>query len=158
VLDPNGGINSLWPLFGIANQLLAVIALSLGTTVLIKMHRQRYVWVTLGPLVWLVSVTFTAGIQKIFGTWPKGAFGFLDIAADRSAKLAAGGTEAQMAKWQAEVFNNHLNAGVAALFLVFVAVIVLGCLREWWRLLYGKREVVLHEGDYVALPEDGARL
>ncbi len=156
VADPLGGINSLWPLFGIANQLLAVIALCLGTTVLIKMGRVRYAWTTALPLVWLTAVTFTAGIQKIFGTWPAGKFGFLDIARDRGAKLAAGGTDAQQKLWKTEIFNNYLDAAVAGFFLLMVAVILTGCLREWARLLSGRKQSVLRESPYVALPESSA--
>lgn len=155
VADPLGGINSLWPLFGIANQLLAVIALCLGTTVLIKMGRKRYAWVTAVPLVWLTAVTFTAGIQKIFGTWPAGRFGFLDIAADRAAKIAAGGTPQQIALWETEIFNNRLDAVVAGFFLVMVAIVLAGSLREWAKLLSGKKAPALCESPYVPLPGEG---
>jgi carbon starvation protein len=153
VADPLGGINSLWPLFGIANQLLAVIALCLGTTVLIKMGRKRYAWTTVMPLIWLTAVTFTAGIQKIFGTWPAGKFGFLDIAKDRAAKLDAGGTAAQVKLWKSEIFNNYLDAAVAGFFLIMVAFILIGSLREWAKLLSGKKPSVLRESPYVPVTD-----
>jgi carbon starvation protein len=153
VADPLGGINSLWPLFGIANQLLAVIALCLGTTVLIKMGRKRYAWVTAVPLVWLTAITFTAGIQKIFGTWPAGKFGFLDIARDRAAKIASGGTADQLKLWRTEVFNNYLDAAVAGFFLLMVAIVLAGSLREWAKLLTGRKALTVRESPYVSLPE-----
>ncbi len=156
VADPLGGINSLWPLFGIANQLLAVIALCLGTTVLIKMGRKRYAWTTGVPLLFLTAVTFTAGIQKIFGTWPAGKFGFLDIARDRAAKIAAGGTPKQLKDWQTEINNNHLDAVVAGFFLVMVAIILAGSIREWLLLLQGRKPLTVRESPYVSLPEPGA--
>ncbi len=151
VIDPMGGINTLWPLFGIANQLLAVIAFALGTSVLIKMGRTRYAWVTAVPLLFLIAVTFSAGYIKIFS--PDPALGFLAGARSFAAMAAAGGTPAQVALWQKTVSMNQLDAAVAALFLVFVAVIVLGCARDWYQLLSRRKPVELHECPYVALPE-----
>jgi carbon starvation protein len=134
VVDPLGGINSLWPIFGVANQLLAVIALALGTTVLIKMGRTRYLWVTLLPLGWLLAVTMTAGWMKIFSPDPR--LGFLSgAAAAGSPRLA---------------FNAHVDAAVTAVFLVLVAVVVLANARVWWLLLAGRRAPGLSEEPFVA--------
>ncbi|MFI5357477.1 MAG: carbon starvation CstA family protein [Opitutales bacterium] len=149
VIDPMGGINSLWPIFGVANQLLAVIALALGTTVLIKMGRTRYIWATLAPLAWLLAVTMTAGWMKIFSADPR--LGFLSAADGLAAKIAAGGPPAQVAQWQRLVLNNHVNATVTGLFLVLVAIVVFTCARVWWQLLAGRRAAVLHEEPYVAV-------
>jgi len=151
VIDPMGGINTLWPLFGIANQLLAVIAFSLGTSVLIKMGRTRYVWVTAIPLAFLITVTFSAGLIKIFS--PDPAMGFLAGARSFADKLAAGGTPEQMALWEKAMHMNQTDAFVAGLFLIFVAVIVLGCARDWYQLLSRRKPVELHESPYVPLPE-----
>ncbi len=153
VIDPLGGINTLWPLFGIANQLLAVIAFCLGTTVLIKMGRARYAFVTVAPLLWLVSVTFTAGLMKIYSPDPK--LGFLSLIKATRDKIAAGGTEAQMTEWSRTIFNNQVDVAVTAAFLVGVAVIVIGCAYEWFKLLRGRKPVVLQESPYVALPDPG---
>jgi carbon starvation protein len=151
VIDPMGGINTLWPLFGIANQLLAVIAFALGTSVIIKMGRARYAWVTAVPLSFLIAVTFSAGYLKIFS--PDPALGFLAAARSFSAKIAAGGTPEQLALWQKTVHMNQVDAAVAAMFLVFVAVIVVGCARDWYRLLTSRKPVELHECPYVPLTE-----
>ncbi len=148
VVDPLGGINSLWPIFGVANQLLAVIALALGTTVLIKMGRKRYAWVTLGPLAWLLSVTMTAGWMKIFAPAP---VGFLAIARGLEAKIAAGGTPAELATWRSQLLNNHIDAAVTGAFMVLVLIVVAANARLWWQLLAGKRAADLREEPYVPL-------
>ena len=153
VVDPLGGINSLWPIFGIANQLLAVLALSLGTTVLLKMGRSRYTWVTLLPLGWLLAVTTTAGLMKIFGAAP---LGFLDLARGLEAQIAAGGTPAQIAGWQAQLLNNRVDAGVTAVFLILVAVVVAANARVWWQLVMAKRAPALHEEPYVSVGASGS--
>jgi carbon starvation protein len=150
VVDPLGGINSLWPIFGVANQLLAVIAFSLGTTVLIKMGRQRYAWVTLAPLAWLLAVTMTAGWMKIFSPAP---VGFLAIARGLEGKIAAGGTEKELATWHTQVLNNHVDAAVTGAFMVLVLIIVAASARLWWQLLAGRRAAGLREEPYVAVPQ-----
>jgi carbon starvation protein len=149
VVDPLGGINTLWPLFGIANQLLAVIAFCLGTTVLIKMGRARYAAVTGVPLLFLMSATFTAGWVKLFDPSPK--MGFIAAVRFYSEKVAGGGTEKELREWGAQVFNFKVDTVVTAFFLVAVAVIFLGCLREWVRLLSGNKVAELREEPYVAL-------
>src|SRR5215471_5037662 len=106
VKDPLGGINSLWPLFGIANQLLATVALCVATTIIIKMHRAKYAAVTLVPLVWLVAVTFTASWHKIFDPNPR--VGFLA----QARLLAAGPATTATSRL---IFNNRLDAAVTAL-------------------------------------------
>src|SRR5574341_1445856 len=125
VVDPLGGINSLWPLFGISNQLLAAVALCVATTILIKMDRARYAWVTLAPLAWLVTVTMTAGIEKVFSTDPR--LGFLAHAAS-----LAGSDVPDTARL---IFNDRLDAGVALLFMAVVALLVAASVREWWLVL-----------------------
>jgi carbon starvation protein len=149
-IDPDGIAKSLWPIFGIANQLLAVIAFCLGTTVIIKMGRARYAWCTIIPLAYLATVTFSAGLIKIFAKAP---LGFLDSAAGLQQKIADGGTEAQIAEWSRMMINNRVDAFVTGLFLVLVTVIVVGCVREWMFLLWGRKPVVLHETKFVPLVE-----
>ena len=139
VVDPLGGINSLWPLFGISNQLLAAVALCVATTILIKMGRQRYIWVTLGPLVWLIVVTMTAGYQKVFSTDPK--LGFLAHAA-----TLAGSALPNAARL---IFNDRLNAAVALFFMTVVAMLVFTSAREWWLVLSRRKPAVVHEAPFV---------
>lgn len=152
VVDPNGGINSLWPLFGIANQLLAVIALALGTTVLIKMGKARYTWTTLLPLAWLLSVTMTAGWMKIFSPAP---LGFLASARKLEASIAGGGTPAQVAAWNAQLLNNRIDAGVTAVFMLLVAIVVISNGRLWPQLFGGKKPLELHEEPRVTAMDTG---
>jgi carbon starvation protein len=139
VVDPLGGINSLWPLFGISNQLLAAVALCVGTTILIKMGRARYAWVTLLPLAWLVTVTMTAGWQKVFAADPR--LGFLAHAAS-----LAGSANPEAPRL---IFNDRLNTVVALLFMAVVAVLILTSVREWWLVLSRRKPAVVHEAPYV---------
>jgi carbon starvation protein len=148
VVDPLGGINSLWPIFGVANQLLAVVALALGTTVLLKMGRARYAWVTLLPLVWLLAVTSTAGLMKIFSPAP---VGFLALARSYEAKIAAGGTPAELKTWNTLLLNNQVDAAVTGAFLVLVTLVVAANARVWWQILVGQQKPVLREDPYVTL-------
>jgi len=147
VVDPLGGINTLWPLFGIANQLLAVIAFCLGTTILIKMGKARFMAVTVIPLLFLMSATFTAGWIKLFDANPK--MGFISGAKFYSDKIATGGTPLEMKEWAAQQFNFNVDTVVTGFFLIAVAVIFLGCLLEWIRLLNGSKKIVLNEDPYI---------
>ena len=144
VRDPLGGINSLWPLFGIANQLLATIALCVATTILLKMHGPRYMWITCVPMVWLVTVTFTAAWQKIFSPIP--AIGFLAQADKLEATLSTG---ASAAVTQTLIFNARLDAVVCGVLLVLVAVILLDSFRVWAGILRGTREARVCEAPFV---------
>ncbi len=125
VIDPLGGINTLWPLFGISNQMLAGVALILVTVVLFKMKRERFAWVSLLPTTWLLACTMTAGWQKIFDTSPK--IGFLAHAAkyqgglDRTELLAPAKTMGQM---QQIIFNDYIDAGLCVLFMLVVLSIL----------------------------------
>jgi carbon starvation protein len=148
IIDPLGGINSLWPLFGISNQLLSAVALCVATTVLIKMHRMRYAWITIAPLAWLVAVTFTAGWQKIFSPEPR--IGFLSHAAALENALAAGKiTAAKIAETHAVIFNEKLDAVVCAIFLLLVSVILIDSVRVWFGLLSGTRVAKTSESPFV---------
>jgi carbon starvation protein len=140
VKDPLGGINSLWPLFGIANQLLATVALCVATTIIIKMHRARYAAVTLVPLVWLVAVTFTASWHKIFDPNPR--VGFLA----QAHTLAAGPATSATARL---IFNNQLDAAVTAILVVMVALVLIESVRQWAGVLSGREEVRMKEAPFV---------
>jgi carbon starvation protein len=148
VMDPLGGINSLWPLFGISNQLLAAIALCVGTTILIKSGKARYSWVTLVPLAWLLLVTLTAGYQKVFSPLPK--LGFLAHAALVEAQVAAGTAVPNAARL---IFNDRLDAVVAGGFMLVVLLVVIMSLREWLLVLAGRKPVRMSETPFVQTAE-----
>src|ERR1700754_2886736 len=134
VVDPLGGINTLWPLFGISNQMLAGIALVLGTVVLFKMKRELYAWVTLVPTVWLLVCTLTAGWQKVFDANPK--IGFLAHAAKLSAAADEGKIVApakSLAQMQRVILNDYIDAALAGLFILVVVSIVVYGARAVWR-------------------------
>ena len=141
VKDPLGGINSLWPLFGIANQLLAIVALCVATTIIVKMGRARYAAVTLTPLLWLVSVTFSASYYKVFDGNPR--VGFL-AHAQQLASAASGGAMARL------IFNDRLDATVTCVLVVMVAVVVIESALEWSRVLRGQKEARVRETPFVA--------
>jgi carbon starvation protein len=147
VVDPLGGINTLWPLFGLANQLLSVIALCLCTTILIKMQKTRYLFITLVPLCFMCAVTFSAGYLKIFSADPR--LGFLS-GAQSVAREAAGivdPTKASELLRQATVWQ--FDAAVAGFFLLLVFLIVVGSASQWWQLIRGTKPVVLRESEFV---------
>jgi carbon starvation protein len=150
VTDPLGGINALWPLFGISNQLLAAVALCVGTTVLIKMGKARFAWVTLVPLAWLAAVTFTAGWQKVFSPDPK--LGFLSQASAIAAKLAAGQLPAGAKTVEVAermIFNARLDAVVALVFMAVAVMVIVVSVREWILLVSKRKPAVMHEAPFV---------
>jgi len=149
VIDPLGGINSLWPLFGLANQLLSVVALCLGTTLLIKMRKSRYLFVTLVPLCFMCAVTFSAGYLKVFSPDPR--LGFLSGAQSLLSQAAAMTDPIKTANLARQATIWRFDAFVAVFFLVLVLLIVLGSARQWWQLLRGTKRVVLHESEFVPL-------
>jgi carbon starvation protein len=149
VVDPLGGINSLWPLFGLANQLLSVVALCLATTILIKMHKAKYVLVTVLPLAFMCVVTFSAGYLKVFSPDPR--LGFLSGARSLLHEAAGIADPARAADLVRQAGVWRFDAMVAIFFLVLVLLIAIGSARQWWQLLRGTRRVVLHESEFVPI-------
>jgi len=146
VVDPLGGINSLWPLFGISNQLLATVALCVATTIIIKMGKTKYVFVTMIPMVWLAIVTMTAGYLKVFSADPK--LGFLSHATSLKTAIANNALPAAIkteAAARQMIFNDYLDAAVALFFMVSVVVIIADSVREWVAVLSGRKKAVSSE-------------
>jgi carbon starvation protein len=140
IRDPLGGINSLWPLFGICNQLLATVALCVATTIIVRMGRARYMWVTLVPLAWLIAVTFSASWHKIFDANPQ--IGFLAHA----RQLAAGPAGADLAR---RIFNDRLDAAVCGLLIVLISAILIESALAWASVISGRRAAATQETPFV---------
>jgi carbon starvation protein len=149
VVDPLGGINSLWPLFGIANQLLAAVALVVATTILLKMGKLKWIWVTLLPTVWLVTITMTASYEKIFSA--NARIGFLAQANALAAQMAAGKLlDAKAVESQRIVFNLRLDAVVTAVLAAMILVLLGEAVMQWYAILIRSRQPLLKETPYVA--------
>jgi carbon starvation protein len=151
VVDPLGGVNTLWPLFGLANQLLSVIALCLCTTILIKMGKTRYVFITLAPLLFMCSVTFSAGYLKVFSADPK--LGFLSGAESLAAQAVAIVDPAKAHELLRQAWVWKIDAVVAGFFMLFVFLIVIGSAAQWWQLIRGTKPVVLRENEFVPVTQ-----
>jgi len=145
VTDPLGGINSLWPLFGISNQLLAAVALCVGTTILIKAGKGRYAWVTLVPLAWVLLVTLTAGWQKVFAADPR--LGFLAHASVTANQIATGAMDP--ARGGRLIFNDRLDAVLAIAFMVVTLLVVAASAREWALVLTRRKPATVKEAPFV---------
>jgi carbon starvation protein len=151
-MDPLGGINSLWPLFGISNQLLAAVALCVGTTVIIRMGKARYSFMTLLPLAWIAVVTLTGGWLKIFSDNPK--LGFLAHARLFEGMIAAGSPPPGVASIEVAkrmVFNDRLDAVVAGFFMIAFVVILIESSRVWMRILSGRSPATSTEVSFIQL-------
>ena len=136
VIDPNGGVNILWPLFGISNQMLAAIALSVGTGILIKSGKLKYAWVTGLPLAWLSIVTTVAAYEKIFSSDVR--VGFMAAANDLAAKLAAGTLPPEKAAVAPQlIFNQQLDTWLTAFFVIVLWVVIIDMLRVAYRYTHG---------------------
>jgi carbon starvation protein len=146
VNDPQGGIYTLFPLFGIANQLLAAVALTVGTTILIKMGKLRYAWVTALPLAWDAAVTLTASWYKIFS--PDPLIGFF---AQRSAAIEAAnnnelyGNATNQADVQQIITNSTVDGILSIIFALAIIVVILDAVRVWFGLIRGTKEPELSE-------------
>ena len=149
VIDPLGGINSLWPLFGISNQLLAAVALVVATTILLKMGKLKWIWVTLLPMAWLVIITMTASYQKIFSS--NARIGFLSQANALAAQIATGKiAAAKIADAHRNIFNLRLDAVVTAVLAAMILVLLVEALAQWYAILSRDKAPVLQETPYVA--------
>jgi carbon starvation protein len=151
VVDPLGGINTLWPLFGIANQMLASIAMIFVCVAMVKMKRERYLWIPALPTAWLLICTMTAGWQKLFHVDPK--IGFLANAEKFGAALASGEILApakSLKDMERIVLNNQLNAGLCVLFMSVVTLMLIFGIRA---ALAARRQAqpTVQESDYVAI-------
>ncbi len=158
VIDPNGGVNILWPLFGIANQMLAAIALCVATGILIKSGKQKYAWITGLPLTWLIIITSTAAYQKIASTDIR--IGFFAAANDLSAKLSAGSLSPEKAKIAPQlIFNLQFDAWLTVFFISLLWLIVFDMLRVAIRSINGKLVLPLSESPHSPsrLVEDWVR-
>ena len=148
VIDPNGGVNILWPLFGIANQMLAAIALCVATGILVKSGKLKYAWVTALPLTWLVIITSTAAYQKIMSDDIR--VGFFAAANDLSAKLAAGMLPEDKAAVAPQlIFNQHLDAYLTLFFVLVLWLVILNTLGMCIKHLQGKPVLPSSETAFV---------
>lgn len=157
VVDPLGGVKSLWPLFGISNQMLAAVALVLAAVVLVKMKRTQYLWVPLVPATWLLICTTYALGMKLFSTNPQ-MEGFLFMAREYKARILAGGelTAQEVANMNHIVINNYTNAGLSILFLVVVYSIIFYGIRTWLNARKTDQRTD-KETPYVPVPEGGVK-
>ncbi|HYM36061.1 MAG TPA: carbon starvation CstA family protein, partial [Steroidobacteraceae bacterium] len=147
VIDPNGGINILWPLFGISNQMLAAIALSVATGIIVKQGKLKYAWVTGLPLAWLAVVTTTAAWQKVFSADP--SIGFPAKASDLAQKLAAGSLPQSQAAVAPElIFNNRIDAALTVFFVVVLWIVIFDMLRNSLRVVNGRSVLPNSEAPY----------
>jgi carbon starvation protein len=157
VIDPNGGINILWPLFGIANQMLAAMALCVATGILVKTRRLRYALVTALPLAWIVVVTTTAAFQKIFSIDAK--LGFFAAANDMAAKLAAGTLAPERVKVAPTlIFNQQLDGWLTVFFLLLLWIVLIETARMTLRRVRGLPVLPSSETPYVQTKLDPATL
>lgn len=154
-IDPLGGINTLWPLFGISNQMLAVIALAVGTVILVKMGKAVYSWITVIPLLWLTCVTMTAGWSKLFD--PNPAHGFIatadkyQAAINQNQVIGAAKTIDQMHQI---VLNNYVDAILTGVFMIIVFIILLDATKVCYQVIVKKEKLPLHESPYVAVNKE----